>query len=210
MSKKEPAAITISQNGKIYIGKWSGANTPPNLGHRLPVPFRSTTQELVAGCVVGYFVTEDYLGVQIKLEELPKNVENYHLLPSPNQIQTMGVKALENYASSKTAFTCGLFGAEIEPLLHLPIPKTPDALQKWNLEPEEEFAVLAAAILAGKKWKSSLQTVWMNGAWASTPYDSFCGELQRIRNSGHMAYITHAFNKNKKYVEACQTAINLL
>lgn len=207
MAEQSHPTIEVTHKGQTLSGKWSGKNPPPEIGRRLAVSFQGNSQELVPGSTLRYFNQTDYLGVQIKLEALPKDAVNFCLLPSPEAVWKDGPRVLENYAGSDNAFTCGLFGMDIDPLLELTVPPTPEPLAMWHLGPDEEFAVLVAVILGGKKWKETLRDAWTTGTWSNTPYEAFCGELQRVRNTGHMDFVDYAVSKNLKYINGCQSGL---
>jgi hypothetical protein len=60
------AKMTTTLAGLAY-SQWSGHKAPPAIGERVTVSFN----ELGAGEVIGYQVTDDFLGVWLKLDKSP-------------------------------------------------------------------------------------------------------------------------------------------
>lgn len=175
----------------------------PSPGDTVGVPFGGQT---VAGVVCGTFVEKtakaSYLGLKIRLTELPPQAQSFGIgARLVGRIRSEGPSALEHIAGDDTQV--GLFGAEIRPA-----PTAPKWFSEYGLDASDELAALMPALTGGKNWREKLRfTAWTNGAWHDTPFAPWSGPLQKIRNTGHMEFVEHALKKNKELLGALKAAL---
>jgi len=184
----------LNRSGRHHIGEWSGKADVPMCGDATAALIGG--QRVVCG-VVGYEVKDGFLGVRVRLLELPRDIHTFAILPRSKGLSHTDFEA---FYATHAAFQLLMYGRELAEPTPLKFPK---------LGVEEELAVLLAAAFYGRNsWRSQLRGSWYDGDYRSKRFHWLCGELQRVRNTYGEEFVDYAANKNQGYIEQTRRALN--
>ena len=146
---------------------------------------------------------EKWLGVVAEPMELPPKLER--LVYGHNierRLQDEGAKVLLDAADTPPPFY--QYGLECQQA-----PEGPNVwYSQFGLTARNEFAVIAAAVLGGKKWKDELYyTAWCNGAWHSTPYPELMSQLQTVRNTAGKEFVEAIAATHATFIKDLQSCL---